>query len=72
MYALIMCSVDGDTYRYINDLVNAGLAFEEACEDKLYHTIILADIVDNQTFGFDVNGQFFGAEVVADHYSKNY
>ena len=64
MLILIMCGYDGDSYRLSNNLDLLVSKFNEAKKSGFFHRVVLAEIEEDQEFGFGAEGQFFGGTVI--------
>ena len=65
MLVLINRSHNGDTFNLFNKMETAIKEFYAACDSGLYYRGLLVkpDSIE-QEFGFDSNGEFFGAEII--------
>jgi hypothetical protein len=72
LFALIMCSPDGNNHCISNNLESLKTKFAEEKSSESYSSLTLAKIEMDQDFGFGAWSDFYGGEIIEEWDSEAY
>lgn len=69
MYVVYELTPDGDRIKLFNDIAEAKDSFDEVSASRDSDRVVLAEVTPGETFGFGTMGDFFGGDVVFEHWA---